>query len=81
MMTAKELALANEGFPALSGKIVEDTELIISELAVGTFVVERGMARLYLVWLTRAFLGIEQSQCTCLSCGFTFQGDILKAFA
>lgn len=71
MTTASELIKRGEGFPALSGNIVEDTETIIGELAVGTFVVERGMARLYLVWLSKAFLGIAQDQYTCLSCGLS----------
>jgi len=74
-MTAKDLVKQAEGFPVLSGDIVKDTETIIGELAVGNYVIERGMARLYLVWLTREFLNVTESQCLCPTCGLTFEDD------
>lgn len=65
----KALAKKNESFPALSGNIVEDTESVIGELAVGTIVVERGLARLYLIWRGKGFLDIKRHEYRCTACG------------
>lgn len=75
MMTASELTKADQSFPAITGNIEKDTETIVSELAVGTYVVERGMARLYLVWKTKTFLNLTAVQFTCKSCGFVYEGE------
>lgn len=64
----KALAKKNESFPALSGNIVEDTDSVIGELAVGTIVVERGLARLYLIWRSKSFLEIKRVEYKCSVC-------------
>lgn len=66
-MTAKDLAISE--FPFLSGDIAADTNTIIDELAVGTFVIERGMARLYLIWKTKGFLKLLTKEIRCSTCG------------
>ena len=71
-MTARDLAKRDDSFPALSGNIEADTEAIIGELAVGTIVTERGMARLYLVWRSRGFLNMLRMETRCSSCGLEF---------
>lgn len=67
------LVRSNDNFPILSGDITEDTNTIIGELNVGDIVVERGMARLYLVWRTREFLSATISEYECTNCGFAGQ--------
>ena len=73
MMTSSDLVKADESFPVLTGDIVQDTETIVGELAVGAYVVERGMARLYIVWKTKLFLNLTTARFTCTSCGFVYR--------
>jgi len=73
-MGAKDLIIQDASFPTLTGDIVEDTDTIIGELAVGNFVVERGMARLYMVWRSKLFLQLTSPESKCNSCGFVFDG-------
>lgn len=70
MAETKALLRSNGNFPVLSGNIIEDTDAVISELNVGDVVVERGMARLYLIWLTRSFLDIHDEIYRCQACSF-----------
>jgi len=74
-MVAKDLIQSNASFPTLTGNIVEDTDTIIGELAVGNFVVERGLARLYMVWKMKAFLQLTAPESTCKSCGLVYSGE------
>ena len=73
-MAAKDLINSQDAFPTLTGDIVADTDTIIGELAVGTFVVERGMARLYMIWRSKLFLQLTSPVSKCLSCGLEFDG-------
>ena len=75
-MTSSDLVNTNESFPVLTGDIVQDTETIVGELAVGAYVVERGMARLYIVWKTKLFLDLTMKRFTCLTCGFVFDANV-----
>ena len=75
MMTASELVKSSESFPTLTGDIVKDTDTIIGELAVGTYVVERGLARLYMVWKSKSFLDITTTEFTCKVCGLQYTGE------
>lgn len=72
--TASDIAKQDGNFPILSGDITQDTETVIGELAVGTVVVERGMARLYLIWRSREFLELFRKEFSCTVCGLSFAG-------
>ena len=71
-MTARDLAVRDDSFPAITGDIEQDTETLVSELAVGTIVVERGMARLYMVWKSRGFLNLLKPELVCKECNLEF---------
>lgn len=75
MMTASDLVKAKEAFPTITGDIVQDTDTVISELAVGNYVVERGLARLYMIWKTKSFLGLTTNEYSCQTCKFVFTSD------
>lgn len=74
-MAAKDLIKSDDAFPTITGNIAEDTDTIINELAVGTFVVERGMARLYMIWKSKLFLQLTSPEARCISCGLVFDGE------
>jgi len=59
----------NENFPALTGDINEDTSSLLGELTVGNMVIERGWARLYLIWSTKSFLKATATTYSCGVCG------------
>jgi len=74
-MTASDLVKADEHFPTITGNIEQDTETVIGELAVGTYVVERGLARLYMIWKTKKYLDLTSVEFTCKSCGLQYPGE------
>lgn len=64
-----EIQPYSEHFPVLTGNIEQDTDELIGELKVGTIVVERGLARLYLVWLSNSYIQLVHPKNVCTKCG------------
>jgi len=62
------LVPAENNFPALAGNIDNDTEALVGELRVGNVVIERGWARLYLIWLSQSYLEAMHHTYKCSTC-------------
>lgn len=61
-----------DNFPVISKDIVEQTGELVGELTVGNIVVERGLARLYLIWKSRLFLSAKRQEHRCTACGLEY---------
>lgn len=63
-----ELVAVQNNFPTLVGEIEEDTATLINELQVGNVVIERGWARLFLIWKDNLFLNATYVMNICNAC-------------